>query len=760
MQQELSMGNHTIFRIIVIDDNPEIHTDFKKILTSPSPIVELDVLRKKLLGETAATKGNEKICLPTFQLDSAMQGKQGVEKIAKAIKQKKPYALAFVDIRMPPGWDGIETIKNIWALDKDMQIVICTAYSDYSWEETLAELGPHDNLLILKKPFDQIAIRQLAFSLTQKWQLMQEARDYTNSLEKNIQKRTRSLQHSLSVTRATLDSSMEGLLVVGMDGKITDFNDKLISMWHIPKDIMDKKDFSLLINIILNQLANAKQLSGESNSILTNTEKTKTTTLDLKDGRIIECYKQPHTLAGRAIGYIWSFRDMTQRAHLENELKYQATHDGLTGLPNRALLKERIQQKIISSQQDGSSFAILFFDLDRFKLVNDSLSHAAGDALLCTLAERLQKSIRASDTLARQGGDEFVILILNLYDEKIIKDVAINLLDNINKPFNIEGHELFITASIGISLFPKDGKTVDELLQNADAAMYYAKENGANQIQFYNKKMNKEGIKRLELETDLRKAIQNNEFFLIYQPQIDLKTDKLIAVEALIRWQHPQKGIMLPIEFIPLAEDTGLIIPIGEWILRTACKQNKLWQEKGFPPIRIAVNVTTQQLRQIDFSKTIKNILKKIDLDPKYLEIELTENTVINNVEIINIIAKLKEIGVQVALDDFGTGYSSISYLKNLQLDRLKIDRSFIKNIEINRDDEAIIHAIIAMAHSLNVEVLAEGVETQSQLNFLKQRECSEIQGFYFSKPLLNTQLEAFFKGASKIKHLLIKKTE
>lgn len=728
------------FRIIIIDDNPEIHHDFIKILTN-SPSSSLNSLKQQIFSQN-----KDQITLPQFQIDTASQGKEGYERIAEAIKQGKPYALAFVDIRMPPGWDGIETIKHIWELDKTIQIVICTAYSDYSWEETIAQLGKSDNLLILKKPFDFIAVRQLASALTKKWQLFQESKQYTASLEQRIQERTETIQQSLSRLRATLESSTDGILVIDNNNNVVDFNKKFFSMWGIPERLEKEKSFDLFINYFKNELLSPNDFLADILDLKMDPEKIIINTIKFKNERIFEYYSQPQKLDDKTIGRVYSFRDITERAELENKLKYQANHDSLTKLPNRVLLQEVINRSISECFQTNEMFAILFFDLDRFKLINDSLSHAAGDDLLTTLAKRLESAIRSCDMVARLGGDEFVIVVKNITNEKNVRDIAENLLEVISSPFILDNREITITTSIGVSIFPKDGKTTDILLRNADAAMYLAKKNGANHYQFYSEDLNRESLEFLEKEMQLRQAIARNEFFLLYQPQMDIKQDKLVAVEALVRWQHPEKGLILPIDFIPLAEETGLIIPIGEWVLKTACKQNKDWQDAGLPPIRVAVNITTQQLNQYNLVDFVKKVLNETELEPKYLELELTENSIVSNTSAINTINTLKELGIHIALDDFGTGYSGLSYLKNLQLDRLKIDRSFVKNIQINRGDEVIIQAIITMAHSLNLEVLAEGVETEAQMDFLKNLKCGEIQGYYFNKPLSSSDLEKVLK--------------
>lgn len=734
------MSDNTDFRIIVIDDNPDIHHDFIKILTT-STVSELDKLSAELFG-----KRDEELMLSQFEIDTATQGQEGVMRIERALKQGRPYSLAFVDIRMPPGWDGIETIKHIWALDKDIQVVICTAYSDYSWEETVSHLGQTDNLLILKKPFDNVAVRQLACALTRKWQLLQDARKYTSNLQQEVADRTLSLQKSLSLVKATLESSGDGILVINNSGDIVDYNQKFVQMWQIPQKVIDSKSEATILNYVQDQLANPDDFFAKMKELHTHTDKISIDIIKFKDGKIFECYSQPQKIDDKTVGRVLDFRDVTKRAKLEQELQYQATHDALTGLPNRILLLDRMRQAIKVAEDSRSQFALLFFDLDRFKLINDSLSHTAGDELLRAVASRLQTMLRAEDTLARLGGDEFVIILPNFSKEEHVISKARQLLNIFQQPFKVENRDVTVSASIGISLFPKDGETGDVLFRNADTAMYRAKERGGHHFQFYTAEMNTESLAKLDQEMQLRQALAKDELFLCYQPEFDLRDGKLVAVEALIRWRHPQKGVLLPMDFIPLAEETGLIVPIGEWALRTACAQNKAWQDMGLPPIRVAVNVTIQQFKHQNIVDMVRNVLNDTKLKPECLELELTENVIVSNVEIVTIVTELKKLGIMIAIDDFGTGYSSLSYLKKIPLDRLKIDSSFIQHIQSATDDEVIIRAVIAMAKNLDLEVLAEGVETQNQLNFLKKYECGDVQGFYFSKPLVALELEDLLK--------------
>lgn len=744
------MPEKNALKIIVIDDNPAIHEDFIKILTVSDSKNNLQInmenLENQLFGKTQQASK-----LPKFIIDTASQGQEGVEKIKQAFAEGAPYSLAFVDIRMPPGWDGLETIKHIWEIDDNIQVVICTAYSDYTWEQTVEALGQKDNLLILKKPFDYVAVRQLAFALTKKWQLLQKSKTYTSSLESKIKARTESLRSSLALMRATLESSAEGILVVDQHGIIVDHNKKLIEMLALPSLFAHSKKFDAFIEYLDKNIENPKQFIQKLKHLKNNSDEIMIGTIKYHKNKVYEYYTQPYSLMNNKenmLGRVWSFRDVSKRASLEEALKYQALHDPLTGLPNRVLLLDRLKLSIAMAKRRNTSFAVMFIDFDRFKLINDSFSHDIGDQILSDVTARLSRSVRADDTLARLGGDEFVLIADQLQSEEDANIIAGKLLNMLSSDLVIEGHTIHMPASIGISLFPEDGITVDDLLKNADAAMYHAKALGGNQYQFYKKQLNIANLKRIEKEAELREGIQRNEFFLEFQPQMDFSTNKLVSVEALIRWQHPKKGVLLPIDFIPLAEETGLIVPIGEWILRTACKQNKFWQDEGFTPIQIAVNLSAKQLNQYNLIEMIKKVLEESKLDPKYLMIELSENIIFKNAEQIEAIEKIKELGVKIALDDFGMGFSSINNLRELPVDCIKIDKSYVKNLESNKSNDVIVQAIIELAHNLNLYVMAEGVETKDQFEFLKESQCSGFQGFYFSKPLSSIECESMLRKA------------
>ncbi|VAX24851.1 diguanylate cyclase/phosphodiesterase (GGDEF & EAL domains) with PAS/PAC sensor(s) [hydrothermal vent metagenome] len=450
---------------------------------------------------------------------------------------------------------------------------------------------------------------------------------------------------------------------------------------------------------------------------------------------------------GKTTQYAAIFHDITELKRGQEEIKYQAYHDALTGLPNRLLFHDRLLQAIGHARRNESELAILFLDLDNFKKINDGLGHEVGDLMLQGVATRLISSLREEDTVSRFGGDEFTIILENFDEAEDTSLVAQKIIKSLSEPFLYQGLKLFITTSIGITLFPEDGDSVEKLLKNADMAMYRAKEHGGNTYQFFTNEMNLKVIERFKIEDDLRKAVENEEFLIHYQPKVDLKTGSIISMEALARWQKPTGEIVSPAEFIPVAEETGLIIPIGEWVLREACVRTKAWCDKGYGPLKVTVNLSTKQFHDENLINSIKKVLDETGLDPRYLELEITESSMMADVD-KNVLALqcLSSMGIRLAIDDFGTGYSSLSYLRRFPINTLKIDSSFVKEAPGDNDAESIVQVIIAMGHSLNLSVVAEGVETREQLEFLRKHKCDEMQGFYFSKPLPEARFEALLK--------------
>lgn len=458
------------------------------------------------------------------------------------------------------------------------------------------------------------------------------------------------------------------------------------------------------------------------------------------DGSIIwteSCARIVYDTHGKILYHEGALQDISERRSAEARMHYLAHHDDLTGLPNRVMFKYRLEQAIAESVRRGTLLALLLLDMDRFKAINDTLGHAVGDELLKILGERLSGCVREIDTVSRLAGDEFALILPDLTHAEDAARVAQKILAAFAPPFNVDGHELFMSASIGIATCPADGCSLDMLLRNVDIAMYHSKEHGRNTFQFYATEMNTKAFERLSLENALRHALERNELFLHYQPQLDLRTGKIIAVEALLRWQHPELGVISPLQFIPIAEETGMITPIGEWVLRTACAQNKAWQVAGLPHLRVAVNLSPRQLRQSNFIHVIEQTLHETGLAPCYLELELTESMLMHNTEnAIAMLTALDAMGIDISIDDFGTGYSSLTYLKRLPIKALKIDKSFVSDIPGDLDDAAIASTIIVMAHNLDIRVIAEGVETPAQKDFLISHACDSMQGYLFSRPV------------------------
>ena len=440
---------------------------------------------------------------------------------------------------------------------------------------------------------------------------------------------------------------------------------------------------------------------------------------------------------GTTTHFVSVINDISERVRYQHALEYQANHDSLTGLANRNLLGDRIEQAIAWSKRNGHVMGVLLLDLDHFKLINDASGHNAGDALLKEVAHRLMACVRETDTVARLGGDEFVIILTDLPQPGDVDQIAEKILATLSGPVEIAGRDIFVTASIGVSLYPRDGDQGEILLRYADMAMYRVKEHGRNSVRQFVPEMGSTAISRLDMEGAMRRGLERGEFVLHYQPKIDLVSQNVVGAEALIRWQHPQIGLIHPLEFIRLAEETGLILPLGEWVLAEACKQKVLWQQQDMPDVKISINMSARQFRQEDLTDRIAGVFASTGADPRQFIMELTESMVMHDVDsTFHSLTALKNLGLSLSLDDFGTGYSSLSYLRRFPIDELKIDRSFINDIHTNPDDAAIAGAIIAMARSLGLSVVAEGVENKEQATLLSSLGCDQVQGYYYARPL------------------------
>jgi len=549
------------------------------------------------------------------------------------------------------------------------------------------------------------------------------------------------LRQSEEKYRNILESIQEAYFEVDLNGKFTFLNDSMARLTGCSKEEllgMNHKQFT--------NEETAKEVFQAFDNVYTTGEPSKgfdwqIIRKDGGEGFIEASVTLQKDSSGKPTGFKGMIRDITERKRTEQQINYMATHDVLTGLPNRLMFNQLLSQAIRSAQRHKRQLAVFFIDLDRFKTINDSLGHEAGDRLLKEMAKRFKRSLRADDVVGRLGGDEFVILIEEVDELSQIALVAHKILSSTIKPMVLTGEECRITASIGISIYPKDGVDELSLMKNADIAMYFAKEEGRNNYQFYSKDIQSQSNKRFSIETNLRRALERNELSLEYQAKVDFKTGMITGVEALLRWQNQFLGSVTPIQFIPVAEDTGLIVPIGRWVMKTACAQNVAWQRQGLPPIRISINLSLRQLMDDKLLEDIKAALDDSGMAPNLLELEITESMVMHNpARLIAELTNIKKLGVRLAIDDFGTSYSSLAQIKHFPIDTLKVDRSFIRNLTQNSENQAITESIIAMGKTLSLTVVAEGVETQEQKDFLRDLICDEMQGFYFSKPVTPDQ--------------------
>lgn len=749
--------------------------------------------------------------------------------------------------------------------------------------ETVKKRGKEPSLTNICEELGIMSLTPQLSSLLEKWYHTQPEYQRLNSaplsgnitiktneiVEKNVE-----LEKSLSLLRATLESTADGIMMVNGKGQVVDWNQKFVEMWRIPSRMLESGTESISFDYILEQLSNPAAVIADVQYLYENPNwEGNLPLLHFKDGRIFERFTQPQRIGAEIVGRVYSFRDVTQRLMSEDELRIreraieasthgvaivdiskvnqpiiyinkaferitgysekeaigqnmaqlqgsktdqvnqkrialaireereeiveiesyrrngerfwcelsvapvsdsfknvkhyvciinditqrrdmeeqlvrQATHDSLTELPNRVLLMDRVEQAILQAKKKNMLLAFLFLDLDRFKMTNDTLGHSIGDKLLQAVSNRLLVVTNDFDTVARLGGDEFVILLPELGNEQPAQQMAEEILHLLQKPFQVDQHSLKITGSIGISYYPKDGLDYESLMKSADLSMYHAKDNGRNNYRVFEPVMNRRVINHMQLDNALRDAMKKNEFYIVYQPLIDLVNDKIVGCEALIRWNSHLLGQVAPLDFIGMAEENGLIIDIGNWVLEQACNQAVCWHKAGYKDLSIAVNISGRQFRQSNLRSSVNEILKKTGLAPKFLELELTESLLVDDMEhAVETMYQLKDMGIKLVIDDFGTGYSSLSYLKQFPVDKLKIDRSFICELVNKENDAAIARAIINLGHSLNLEVLAEGVETELQRDFVVNHGCDYAQGYYFKPPNTAEILEDYLKN-------------
>lgn len=620
--------------------------------------------------------------------------------------------IVLLDFIMPE-MDGITACRRIKGISAGEKIAVfmITSIADEESVDMAYEAGATD---YINKPVNHAVLRQ---RIKRALEAQQTAKD---------------LDHSNAFSESIISHSLEGIVTINAAQKIKYINPAVSRIFNFSEAQLKGADLSVIMptfnihdyddqwltKILSDTPQEMNGLKGDGGQL----------PLEVTVGRF-QAEGQTY--------YSLTIRDISSRKSYEEKIQYQAFYDSLTGLPNRVFLKERMSFEIARARRNNTKFAILYLDLDRFKVINDTLGHETGDLLIKELANRLKLAIRTDDLVARMGGDEFVILLPGLFHVELVGKIASKILDTVKQPMVIDGKKLNLSISIGITIFPDDAQDSEMLLTYADIAMYRAKENGKDTFQAFTQELNTRAVERLDLENGLRQAVENNEFVVFYQPKVNTKSLQIVGMEALVRWQHPTLGLISPMSFIPVAEETGLIVPIGAWVLRTACTHNQSLVAEGLPPLTIAVNLSMRQFEAQDMVETVTTILEETGMSPEYLELEITESIAVKNAHYtVSVIQELQKIGVTFSIDDFGTGYSSLSQINSLSVDKLKIDKSFVSPIDGVKENSIIASTVLTLGKNLNMLVIAEGVETQAQVDFFTDNDCDEMQGYFIAKPM------------------------
>jgi diguanylate cyclase (GGDEF)-like protein/PAS domain S-box-containing protein len=682
---------------------------FRKILLIENDPAAADKIRAAL---AAAGSG-------LFDVEWVRQLSEGLERLSK-----RGIDAVLLELSLPDS-HGIETFDKLFAIAPDVPILILGNGSEALAKEAVGR-GAQDYLLTGHLD---------SYSLP---------RALRNAIERKAVEDALYVEKERAVV--TLNSIGDAVLCTDISGNITYLNlvAETMTGWQreeaIGKPLAEV--FRIIDGLTRKTARDPMEMAVEQNRAVGLTEDCVLIRRDGSESAIEDSAAPIHDRSGRVTGAVIVFHDVSAARAMSSQMTHSAQHDPVTNLPNRLLLSDRVTQAMALARRQNRPIAVIFLDLDHFKYINDSLGHAVGDKLLQSVSRRLLANVRGSDTVSRLGGDEFVVLLSEITCPEDAATSAKRILLSLNAPHSIGGQDLHIDGSIGISIYPEDGEDSETLIKNADTAMYHAKEHGRNNFQFFTAEMNLKAVERQSLEGSLRRALGRDEFLLHYQPKVNLDTGEITGVEALIRWQRPGRGLVLPAQFVPVAEDCGLIVQIGRWVLREACRQARTWQNAGLPPLPIAVNVSAVEFRDKGFVEGVRTILLETGLEPRYLELEVTEGVLMEDAEsTAAVLQELKTMGVHLAVDDFGTGYSSLSYLRQFPIDVLKIDQSFIHQITADPDDSSIVSAIIHMGKSLKHLVIAEGIETQEQRAYLQTQRCTEGQGYLFSRPLVAAQI-------------------
>ena len=717
-------------RILLVDDLPSIHEDFRKILAPLAAPTGLDADEAFLFGQTASATAIR------FELQSAFQGAEALEKVRAARLTGLPFAMAFIDMRMPPGWDGVETVEHLWLEDPGLQVVLCTAYSDYAWKEVLTRLDVRDRLLILKKPFDVIEVYQLASALTTKWEMTEQAAFKMSSLEQAVEERTRELSNANIIVQNS------PVILYRLRGEpsfpLIYISHNITKLGHDPRALLASPSWAESLIYPEDQAKVGEAMA----RVLVKDAEGASIEFRLRTGdgalRWVENrYVPVRDKEGRLIEVEGIIIDITERKAAEEKITLLARTDGLTGLANRAMFTERLAQSYASAQRGALPFAILYLDLDRFKPVNDSFGHPIGDLLLQQVAERLKGCTRITDLVARLGGDEFAVLQGEITDPASAGALAAKIQTALALPFVLNGNEVQISVSIGISPYVAGSTGPDTMLVQADLALYRSKDEGRNRYHFHSNDLDQQVLDRVTLAGEVMRAINQGEFELQYQPQVELSSQNIVGMEALVRWNHPLRGRLAPGLFIPIAEKTGTIVALGHWVLDRACQQMSLWRAEGLTLPLIAVNLSLLQLKHgQELVRDVTDTLAKWGLVASDLEFDVTEATLAQLTWAQNeVLPQLRQLGVKIAIDDFGSEYSSFEYVRAYRVNHLKIAQSFINRSTTDPECAATVRAIVNFAHDVGIAVIAQGVETEEQQDLLTSTDATaQAQGFHFSK--------------------------